>query len=245
MENFIKLEYQLLQRVDINLEEKVLVSYLQGWQSSNKVCFETQEEISTKLGISIRTLKRTIQSLKEKRIIFTSNDRKYLIPFNNRKALVLVDDNNPYPTPLEEATTSTKEITSTKKITSNEVKTTEVIHNTTSTMKCSENEGKLGKIVTKGGAYVEQDEIDKILERSMNKITKNYSDYKIGKFNVPTRFVSNGLYEYITEGNDGNPMKGLVSKLNKNNNQIGFDMDLEEMFIKYQLEVYPLRPHKK
>jgi len=231
------LDYQLLQRVDINLEEKVLVSYLQGWQSSNKVCFETQEEISTKLGISIRTLKRTIQLLKEKRIIFTSNDRKYLIPFNNRKALVLVDANNPYPTPLEETT-------STKKITSNEVKSTEVIHNTTSTMKCSENEGKLGKIVTNNSAYVEQEEIDRVLEMNLKLRAKKYSEEMIGKFQVSTRHLENGLFQYITEGNDGMEMKGLVSKLKRNNNQWGFDTDMDDMFLQYQSRLYHNTTHR-
>ena len=244
MEKFIMLDYQLLQRVDINLEEKVLVSYLQGWQSSNKVCFETQEEISTKLGISIRTLKRTIQLLKEKRIIFTSNDRKYLIPFNNRKALVLVDANNPYPTPLEETTTSTKETTSTKKITSNEVKSTEVIDTTTPIEISSENLNKIGKIVTNNSAYVEQEEIDRVLEMELKLRAKKYSEEMIGKFQVATRHLENGLFQYITEGNDGMEMKGLVSKLKKNNNQWGFDMDMEEMFLQYQPRLYHYTTHR-
>jgi len=97
MENFIKLDYELLKRADINIEEKLIIAYIQRWQKSNKYCYETQEEISEILGIKLTTFKDRLKSLKNKKIIFTSNDRKYLIPFNNRKAIILVDEENPYP----------------------------------------------------------------------------------------------------------------------------------------------------
>ena len=97
----IKLGYRILQRKDINTEEKIIISYLLALQSSNKFCFETQNDLSNKLGISTRTLKRTIQLLKDKNVMFTSNDRKYLLPFGNRKAIILCDKNNPLPNSTE------------------------------------------------------------------------------------------------------------------------------------------------
>jgi hypothetical protein len=97
MENFIKLDYELLKRADINLEEKLIIAYILGWQKSNKYCFETKKEISDKLGIKLTTFKDRLKSLNDKKIIFISNDRKYLIPFNNRKVIILVDEENPYP----------------------------------------------------------------------------------------------------------------------------------------------------
>lgn len=96
-DTFMKLDFELLKRTDLTIEEKLIISYLKSFQTNNKVCYQTQEDISTTLGLSLRTLKRKIKELQLKKIIFLSNDRKYLIPFQNRKAIILVDNNNPLP----------------------------------------------------------------------------------------------------------------------------------------------------
>ena len=95
---FIKLDLNLLRGNGLNLNENVFISYLIGWQTQDKICYETQSQIAEYLDIPIATFKRMIKKLINKEVIFVSQDRKYLIPFNNRKAIIYVDSNNPLPT---------------------------------------------------------------------------------------------------------------------------------------------------
>ena len=96
-DTFMKLDFELLKRTDLTIEEKLIISYLKSYQINGKVCYQTQEDISITLGLTTIMLKRKIKELQLKKIIFLSNDRKYLIPFQNRKAIILVDNNNPLP----------------------------------------------------------------------------------------------------------------------------------------------------
>jgi hypothetical protein len=102
MENYIKLQKELLQRKDIKPNEKLVIAFIQSYQINNLYYFGGEPELSKELGMVLKTLKRTIKSLEEKKIIFKSQEDKYIKhTFNNRNAIILVDDNNPYPTSNE------------------------------------------------------------------------------------------------------------------------------------------------
>jgi DNA-binding Lrp family transcriptional regulator len=108
--NFFKVYYNdILSNKKLNSNEKLLIFYLKSFQDNNKVCFQTQNDIADILGLSPKTLEKVIYSLKKQELIFTSNDRKYLTPFNNRKAIILVDENNPLPSTEEEPNAITDE----------------------------------------------------------------------------------------------------------------------------------------
>ena len=97
-ETFLKINYQLIEE-GYTLFQAAILSYLKSFQEQNKYCYQFQKDIAEKLGIPFGTLKKDIKFLSDKKLIFTSQDKKYLnAGFNNRKALILVDDNNPLPT---------------------------------------------------------------------------------------------------------------------------------------------------
>jgi biotin operon repressor len=99
METFIKLNKELLKRKDITSTQKLIISFLQSYQINNNYWYSGEADLSEELGISKSTLKENIKSLEKKKIIFKSEDKNYIQHrFNQRKAIVLVDSNNPYPT---------------------------------------------------------------------------------------------------------------------------------------------------
>jgi Mn-dependent DtxR family transcriptional regulator len=113
-ETFLKLNYEFLDK-DYTLSQATILSYLKSFQEQNKYCYQSKSDIAKRFNFDISTINRTIKSLIDKGVIFTSQDKKYLkAAFNNRKALILVDDKNPLPTieetkADEETTTSTIE----------------------------------------------------------------------------------------------------------------------------------------
>ena len=107
---FIKVDYQFLGREDITLPQAVLLSYLEQYQSNGKYCFKIEKDLAELLKTSLSTLKRSIKDLEEKELIFKSQDRKYLIAYQNKKAIILVDENNPLPEkPVTDAETHAEE----------------------------------------------------------------------------------------------------------------------------------------
>ena len=91
-QTFIKLSNDILRRKDITPTEKLLIAYLQSFQVNNKVCYQTEEEIAEELGMSVRTIKRTVKKLvdnnvckKEKASLY-SGKRQY----KNRKAIIVI-----------------------------------------------------------------------------------------------------------------------------------------------------------
>jgi len=107
---FIKVDYQFLGREDITLPQAVLLSYLEQYQSNGKYCYEGESKLAELLKTSLSTLKRSIKDLEEKELIFKSQDRKYLIAYQNKKAIILVDENNPLPEkPVTDAETHAEE----------------------------------------------------------------------------------------------------------------------------------------
>jgi len=102
METFIKLNKELLKRKDITSTQKLIISYLQSYQINNKYYFGGEPQLAEELGLSHPTLRDNIKALEKKKIIFKSQEDKYIQhTFQNRKCIVLVDSNNPYPTSNE------------------------------------------------------------------------------------------------------------------------------------------------
>ena len=102
METFIKLEKELLKRKDITSTQKLIISYLQSHQTNKLYWFAGEPKLSEELGLSLPTLKDNIKTLEKKKIIFKSEDKKHIQHrYNKRKAIVLVDKDNPYPTSNE------------------------------------------------------------------------------------------------------------------------------------------------
>jgi len=103
METYIKLENELLADTGYTLTQKLIISKIKGYQDNGLYCYSTQEELAQQLGLSLRTLKREIFNLKKIGKIFTqpkklkSNKKQY----KNRKAIILVDENNSLPTKEE------------------------------------------------------------------------------------------------------------------------------------------------
>lgn len=99
MKNFIKLNTNLLSRKDINSNGKLLIAYLNSFQSSNLICHQTKKELSEAIGIPLGTLKDLITKLKSLDIIFSTPMKSYSNKrqFKNRKAMILVDENHPLP----------------------------------------------------------------------------------------------------------------------------------------------------
>ena len=94
-ELFIKLDYQLIQRTDITLHQKLIIAYLKSFQVNNKVCYQTQEEIAETLSFSISTVKKNIKNLKERNIIKIGMFSEFGIKknqFKNRKATVYIEN---------------------------------------------------------------------------------------------------------------------------------------------------------
>ena len=99
METFIKLQKELLKRKDITSTDKLIISYLQSYQINNNYYFGGVPQLAQELGLKTDTLYKVIDKLEKKKIIFKSQEDKYIQhTFQNRKCIVLVDSNNPYPT---------------------------------------------------------------------------------------------------------------------------------------------------
>jgi DNA-binding transcriptional regulator YhcF (GntR family) len=96
--NFLKIDFKYINRKDISFLQSGILAYLSGFQNNKLYCYQSERELAEIFNSSRRTISRSIIDLINKGLIFKSNDRKYLIPFQNRKALILVDDNNPLPT---------------------------------------------------------------------------------------------------------------------------------------------------
>jgi DNA-binding GntR family transcriptional regulator len=109
-EKFMKVYYEFLNRKDITLTQGIILSYLKSYQDNEMICFESEKELAKMLKTSLSTVHRSIKDLEEKELIFKSQDRKYLIAYHNKKAIILVDENNPLPEkPVTDAETHAEE----------------------------------------------------------------------------------------------------------------------------------------
>lgn len=107
-ETFLKFDYQLI-KDGYSTNQVLIICYLKSFQATNKFCRQNQKDIAKLFGIPFSTFKKELKILLDKGIIFTSNNKKYIKAFSNRKALILVDDKNPLPT-IEESTIPTAEV---------------------------------------------------------------------------------------------------------------------------------------
>jgi len=93
---FIKISTELRRRTDLSSTEKMILGYLLSYQSNNLVCYQTEDEISIELGLSLSTLKRSIVNLIQLGIIIKEKASKYTgkRQYKNRKAIIVVSDDN-------------------------------------------------------------------------------------------------------------------------------------------------------
>jgi hypothetical protein len=98
MKKYLNIDEQLLQNKSLSFLQVGILSYLKRFQINDNYCFQSKKYISEYFNTTESTFKRELKKLQEMKLLFSSNDKKYLIPFNNRKALILVDENNPFPT---------------------------------------------------------------------------------------------------------------------------------------------------
>ena len=111
-EEFIKIQLDLLNRKDITPTEKLVIAYLKSLQSNNNYHYAGVPSLAECLGMKKDNLNKVITKLEDKKIIFKSSDKKYIQKrYNQRMAIVLVDNNNPYPTNNTPKVKSNKEKT--------------------------------------------------------------------------------------------------------------------------------------
>ena len=106
MKKYIKVHYQFLERTDITAIQAMILSYLKNHQDNKKYCFKTEKQLAELFNTPYGTFRKSIKDLIDKELIFKSQDRKYLIAYSNKKALILVDENNELPEkPVRDAET--------------------------------------------------------------------------------------------------------------------------------------------
>ena len=94
---FDKLDSITKARTDINPTQKLIIVHLKSYQSNNLTCYQTQQEIATALGLSLKTLQRNLNILEEKNIIQTGTFKELKISkkqYKNRKATIYVEGNS-------------------------------------------------------------------------------------------------------------------------------------------------------
>lgn len=113
-DNFTKLSNQLLKSNKFNFAEKVLLSWIIGWQDSGKDCTASNTYVAEQLGITIKVLKKLITNLNK--YSFFSSERKTKTTdsgnyYNSKIMYVNVEELNEYilnekkgcnPAPVEE-----------------------------------------------------------------------------------------------------------------------------------------------
>jgi transcription initiation factor IIE alpha subunit len=97
MEKFLKIDWELLDNTNVSFLGAGLISYIKSYQINGKYCYHKDDELAKLFKVSRSTIIRELKELMNMGLIFKSNDKKYLIPFNNKKATILVDNNNPLP----------------------------------------------------------------------------------------------------------------------------------------------------
>ena len=70
-ESFLKINNLLLSSVKLSSSEKIVISYILGWQLNDKDCFETNQSMAKKLGLKVRTLNTILRIFKD--------DHKFLV----------------------------------------------------------------------------------------------------------------------------------------------------------------------
>lgn len=84
----------------LSLLEKNLLCIFKGYQDNGKYCFETQKELAEIFGIAERNIRNSLKNLRNKEMIFMKQKSEIDLArqFKNRKAIIMVDADNPFPT---------------------------------------------------------------------------------------------------------------------------------------------------
>ena len=103
---FARISTEIMKDKSLSPLHKLILGFLDTYQnkpdgsSTKMVWYNTQENLAEELGVSLKTLTDAIRVLEGKGIIF--QPKKGLIDkkaqYKNRKAIILVDENNPLPT---------------------------------------------------------------------------------------------------------------------------------------------------
>lgn len=70
--NFLKISNELLASAEITSSEKIFFSYIIGWQTNGKVCFESNSSIAKNLGMKVSGLRSLIRRANKKYDFFQS-----------------------------------------------------------------------------------------------------------------------------------------------------------------------------
>jgi hypothetical protein len=119
---FTRINENLRKDTTITPLHKLIIGFLETYQSNpdgtqtKKYFYNSQEFLAIELGVSLRTLKTGIQVLEEKGIIYQTQKSKIdnRPQYKNRKAIILVDSNNPLP--LKETSQPIQEVQYEKKV---------------------------------------------------------------------------------------------------------------------------------
>ncbi len=109
MENYTRIPDSIRKNKSLTSTEKLILGYLYTYQnklvgkkviSTGNYYYDTQAILAEELGTYLREIERALFTLKQKGLIFQT--KKSLVDgksqFKNRKAIIMVDDNNPLPT---------------------------------------------------------------------------------------------------------------------------------------------------
>lgn len=108
---YTRITEKLRQNKELTPLHKLLIGFLNTYQSNpdgsstKKFYYDTQETLAEELGVSTRTIKTAIQFLEDKSIIFQPQKSEIdgRPQYKNRKAIILVDKNNPLPSTKKQA----------------------------------------------------------------------------------------------------------------------------------------------
>jgi hypothetical protein len=109
MENYTRIPDSIRKNKSLSPTEKLILGYLYTYQnklvgkkviSTGNYYYDTQAILAEELGTYLREIERALFTLKQKGLIFQT--KKSLVDgksqYKNRKAIIMVDDNNPLPT---------------------------------------------------------------------------------------------------------------------------------------------------
>jgi DNA-binding MarR family transcriptional regulator len=130
METYIKLKTKTLKSKGLDIYEKVIISYIISFIENNKKFYSTNEQISEELEIPVSTVKKKIKSLIEKGFINSNVHKKgNTETWLNQRIITLV--------PKQSSTSDVSQ-----NIQSNDVKSVEIIDNTSNIEKVQQSEEK-------------------------------------------------------------------------------------------------------
>lgn len=62
-DTFLQVNYRILSSTILSSTQKLIISYILGWQSKGKICFESNPSLAARFGIKLKTFKNIITEL--------------------------------------------------------------------------------------------------------------------------------------------------------------------------------------